>query len=184
MSIAREEIDVGSASPPVARRRFARVRTEPRRRFQAAAVLPVPILEGQSRANVASREGLHRVALGVSDGLAATLALTLVVLAANDGFELLALAAAPLILIANKVAGLYGRDDLVLHKTTLEDAPALLQISGLFALTFWLLDGRLASVSLGRGHVLLLWAGTLLLLLVGRAVARAVARGSRRRSVA
>ena len=177
MSIAREELDVGSASPPVVRqRRFARVRPEPRLRAGAAATLSVPILEGKSRADIRSREGLHRLALGISDALAATLALTLAVMAADGGFELLALAAAPLILLANKVGGLYDRDGLVLHKTTLEDAPALLQISGLFALTVWLVDGWLASVTFGRGQVLLLWAGTLLLLMVGRAVARAAAR--------
>lgn len=177
MSIATEEIDAGSASRPAVRqRRFARVRPEPRQLFQAAAALPVPILEGQSRANVTSREGLHRRALALADGLAAALALTLAVMAADGGFELIALAAAPLIVIANKIGGLYDRDDMVLHKTTLDDAPALLQISGLFALTVWLLDGGLISVTLGRGQVLLLWAGTLLLLLVGRALARAAAR--------
>ena len=178
MSIAAEEIDAGIAAPPAAKtRRFPRVRwQDPRHVVPAAQPLPHPIREGQSRANITSRERLHRRALAIADGVAVALALTLTTLAADGSFELTALAVAPLIVIANKVGGLYDRDDLVLHKTTLDDAPRLLQISGLFALTVWLLDGMLISITLGREEVLLLWAGGLLLMLVGRALARTVAR--------
>ena len=173
-----EEIYAGAPSRTAGKqRRFARARREEIRRApELARALPNPILEGRSRARVSSRERLHRRSLAVSDGLMTALALTLTVLAAGGSLELAALAAAPLIVIANKLGGLYDRDDLVLHKTTLDDAPALLQISGLFALTVWLLDGVVASIALGRGQVLLLWAGTLLLLLVGRGVARTAAK--------
>ena len=44
----------------------------------------------------------------------------------------------PIAVLVNKVGGLYDRDELVLNKTTLDEAPALLQITGLFALLVWL----------------------------------------------
>ena len=44
----------------------------------------------------------------------------------------------PLVVLVSKVGGLYDRDELVLKKTTLDEAPALLQITGLFALIVFL----------------------------------------------
>ena len=44
----------------------------------------------------------------------------------------------PVAILVNKVGGLYERDELVLKKTTLDEAPTLLQITGLFALIVFL----------------------------------------------
>jgi exopolysaccharide biosynthesis polyprenyl glycosylphosphotransferase len=178
MSVATEETDAGAAPAKAVRaRRFARVRWQEPREFPAVHhALPGPIMEGQSRANVRSRDVLQRRALVLSDALAAILALSLAVVAADGALKPIIVAAAPLMVIANKLGGLYDRDGLVLHKTTVDDTPALFQISGLFALTIWLLGDALVSATLGHGHVLLLWAGTLLFLLIGRTGARAVTR--------
>ena len=59
------------------------------------------------------------------------------------------LIAMPLIVAVNKLARLYDRDDLVLRKSTLDEAPVLLQLAGLYALLVWLVHDALASVELG-----------------------------------
>ena len=46
----------------------------------------------------------------------------------------------------NKIGGLYERDELVLSKSTLDEAPALLKFSGLFALIVFLGHNRLLDV--------------------------------------
>ena len=57
-------------------------------------------------------------------------------------------AAAPVAVLVNKIGGLYERDELVLRKTTLDEAPALLQISGLFALIVYLGHHRLVHMGM------------------------------------
>src|SRR4051794_8989999 len=94
--------------------------------------LPAGITEAAAPAPVLGREGMYRRALALSDMAAATGVLLLVLLlAGDDGLEPAVLAFAPLLVLVNKLTGLYDRDDLVLNKTTLDEAPALLQIGGL-----------------------------------------------------
>jgi exopolysaccharide biosynthesis polyprenyl glycosylphosphotransferase len=136
----------------------------------------VAIEEGQPRKQTLVREGLHRRALIAADVIAAALAMTVTWYVAAVHVHPIAFAALPALMLMNKAAGLYDRDELVLHKTTLEDTPALLQISGLLALGVWFGVGQFAAVDLARADVLLLWFGSLSLMLTARVVARAVAR--------
>jgi exopolysaccharide biosynthesis polyprenyl glycosylphosphotransferase len=93
-----------------------------------------------------------------------------------SGVEPLLLLTIPLIVLLNKLAGLYDRDDLVLRRTTLEEAPVLAQITGVMALISWLLYDAVAAVPLTAPIVLALWGGALAVLLICRAVARRIAR--------
>jgi exopolysaccharide biosynthesis polyprenyl glycosylphosphotransferase len=91
-------------------------------------------------------------------------------------FQPVLLVSIPLVVLLNKLAGLYDRDDLVLRRTTLEEAPALAQITGVTALVTWLLHDTVSSSTLTPAAVLAFWVSTLAMLLTGRALARDIAR--------
>jgi exopolysaccharide biosynthesis polyprenyl glycosylphosphotransferase len=178
-----DQLDMDVAVPPAALPVSSpRFRRRPGR-FRPVAVEAVedragmPILEGRPRQRTLAREGLHRRALMLADVLAAALALGLALYGAGQApSPVLLILVLPAIVVVNKAAGLYDRDELVLRKTTLEEAPALLQIAGLFSLTVWLAQSHDAGPRLSSSQVLALWAGTLALLLCGRLAARAIAR--------
>lgn len=157
-------------------------RTRPRRRlaqrFRLGRLeLQQPgITEARASAPVLGREGTYRRTLAVADAGAAVGALVLAIaLAGGTLLEPAAFVFAPLLVLVNKLSGLYDRDDLVLNKTTLDEAPALLQIGGLFALLVWLVHGPLLAVTLEPPDVLTLWLTAALGLVLGRASARRIA---------
>jgi exopolysaccharide biosynthesis polyprenyl glycosylphosphotransferase len=84
-------------------------------------------------------------------------------------------AALPILLLGAKVSGLYDRDEALLHKTTLEEAPTLFQVATLCALVTWLSGGLIVAGSLNRREALFLWLALSVLLILGRAAARAIA---------
>jgi exopolysaccharide biosynthesis polyprenyl glycosylphosphotransferase len=84
-------------------------------------------------------------------------------------------AAVPLLLVAAKLSGLYDRDDTLLRKTTLDEAPQLFQLATLCALAVWLVGSLPASARADRDQALLLWPSLAALLIVGRALARGLA---------
>jgi exopolysaccharide biosynthesis polyprenyl glycosylphosphotransferase len=133
--------------------------------------------EGPGSQSTRLRDRRYRNLLVLADALGAGLALWLVVTAGPTiGVSPAALAALPLMVLANKLVGLYDRDHLRLGKSTLDEAPRLLQVSGLFTLLVWLLQDALIAGGLTRAQVLSLWAGAFLLMLVGRLAARRLAR--------
>ncbi len=84
----------------------------------------------------------------------------------------------PIVVVGAKLTGLYDRDESLLHKTTLDEAPKLFQLATLCALGVWLLDGHIVvgQHSLSRHEALLLWLALAGLLVMARAVARTLAR--------
>jgi exopolysaccharide biosynthesis polyprenyl glycosylphosphotransferase len=147
-----------------------------RRRFGRPAQTRPVLREGTPTADVAHRERVGRRSLAAADALAAALVLGGVI-QWSGGSPLWALPlAVPVILATNKVAGLYDRDDLLLNKTTLDEAPQLLQICGLFALVVWLLYEPVTPYVLGSWQVVCLWLGSVTLILGARMLARRVAR--------
>ena len=73
--------------------------------------------------------------LALADGVAATLAAVVVFAWAGANFRDPALLVlVPLIVGIHKIAGLYDRDDLVLRRSTLDEMPALLQVSSVYTL--------------------------------------------------
>jgi exopolysaccharide biosynthesis polyprenyl glycosylphosphotransferase len=130
--------------------------------------------------NARTRERRRRMALVVADVVAAAVALAVcIVLLGNvpDRLPLWALAPAALGCIAlAKLLGLYDRDELTLHGSTLDEAPELFQLATLFAFVVWIAGTPLLGGMLGRDQVVGLWGGVLVGLLVLRTAARAVAR--------
>ena len=116
----------------------------------------------------------------MADVIAAASALVVAIPLLGDGDANSPLAAAglPLIVVISKVLGLYDRDELLLRKTTLDEAPTLFQLATLSALLLWLGNTVLVEGELGRDQVMGFW-GLLFLSLVGaRYLARLVARRS------
>ncbi len=88
-------------------------------------------------------------------------------------------------MLGAKLFGLYDRDEAVIRKTTLDEAPKLFQFATLCALVAWLAESPLGYGALTREDVLFLW----LALVVSPGGRRAVARArspcvSRRSSAA
>jgi exopolysaccharide biosynthesis polyprenyl glycosylphosphotransferase len=82
----------------------------------------------------------------------------------------------PLVVVASKIMGLYDRDQHLLRKTTLDEAPALFELATLYTLLLWLTQPLLVEGNLGRSQLLGLWGLLVVLLLVGRSIARHVAQ--------
>lgn len=139
------------------------------------------VQEGESVPVVRQRDQLYRWVLAAADVLAATLAVFLGISFFGD--EMLspaALGVLPLIVLASKAIGLYDRDQHLMTKRTLDEAPSLLQVATLFVLIVWLGEDWLvhsdASSYLAKRQVLGLWALLLLFLIVFRFGARRLVR--------
>jgi exopolysaccharide biosynthesis polyprenyl glycosylphosphotransferase len=81
----------------------------------------------------------------------------------------------PLLLVAAKLLGLYDRDESLLRKTTLDEAPKLFALATLCTLIALLAGRLIVSGSLDRKEALVLWVLLTALLVLARAVARRVA---------
>jgi exopolysaccharide biosynthesis polyprenyl glycosylphosphotransferase len=131
---------------------------------------------GRTLPTLLRREALHRRLLGVSDLLATALALTLVLnVLGQDQAGLLVLAGLPLVMVLFKIAGLYDRDQLRIAHSTLDEAPMLVQLTGLYALSVTILQPLLIDGSLSGGQIGALWLASLASIMAGRVLARSVA---------
>src|SRR5438034_2805096 len=136
-----------------------------------------PSFEGTPARLGLHRDTLQRWMLVPADVLSAALAVTLgVTVFGEDRLSIAIVASVPLVVLASKVMGLYDRDQHLLRKTTLDEAPALFQLATLYTLLLWLSQPLLVEGHLGRDQVVGLWGLLFVLLLVGRTVARHLAR--------
>jgi exopolysaccharide biosynthesis polyprenyl glycosylphosphotransferase len=134
-----------------------------------------PTAEVQRR--VLGREATYRRLLAGADVVSAGVALiTSITLLGDDRLTLATVLALPLVVIASKVIGLYDRDELLLRKSTLDEAPELFQLATLYTLVIWLLEPLLVAGHLGHGQVFGIWAMLFVFSILGRASARAMAR--------
>ncbi len=126
---------------------------------------------------VLRREWLFRRALLVADVLAIVLAFVLTVELSSRSLQLtwMSIVGLPILLVAAKMLGLYDRDEALLRKTTLDEAPKLLEVATLCTLVAWLAGGLVVEGVLDRHEALFLWLSLAGLLVLARAVARAVA---------
>ena len=144
-----------------------------RRAVHARASLP----EGRRGPVVLARDALFRRTLAAADVISAALAVVVgVSWVGGDGLSATLLLALPLVVLVSKLAGLYDRDEHLLRKTTLEEAPAVFQVAALYSLLLWLAGGYLVEGELGRSQVLALWALLLVSMLLARALARRLAQ--------
>jgi exopolysaccharide biosynthesis polyprenyl glycosylphosphotransferase len=142
----------------------------------ARAVPPQAAIE-RNRFRWAARDAVYRRFLACADTLAASCALLVSIAIIGDGRAGLApLVTVPLILVISKLIGTYDREDLLVRKSTLDEAPALFQLATLYALIAWLIDGELSTGARGRRELLVLWAALFLLLLAFRTAARSLSR--------
>jgi exopolysaccharide biosynthesis polyprenyl glycosylphosphotransferase len=135
------------------------------------------LVEALPRPNVLGRDRVFRRGLAYADSWAAAIAviLSIGILGVDDRLKPIGLVVLPLLVITCKVMGLYDRDELVVRKTTLEEAPALFQLATLYTLLIWLLEPFIVDGSLGRKQVVGLWVCLFACLLLGRTIARRLA---------
>jgi exopolysaccharide biosynthesis polyprenyl glycosylphosphotransferase len=138
-----------------------------------------PFAESRGPTVSLRRDALFRRALLVADVIAILSALILTVALSSRKVPLHltweSLVGVPLLLIGAKLLGLYDRDETLLRKTTLDEAPKLFQLATLCTLVA-LLAGRLVVAgTLDRREALFLWVALAALLLLCRAAARVVA---------
>src|ERR1700716_1045581 len=122
------------------------------------------------------RDALFRRMLLVADVIAILGAFVLTIALAKRSLQLtwVGIAAVPILVIGAKITGLYDRDETLLRKTTLDEAPKLFQLATLCALVAWLTGGLMVSGTLDRHEALFLWLVLAALLILNRATARAI----------
>jgi exopolysaccharide biosynthesis polyprenyl glycosylphosphotransferase len=123
------------------------------------------------------RDSVFRRLLVSADVLAIVGAFVLTVELSRRSLQLTwaVLAAVPIMIVCAKLTGLYDRDETLLRKTTLDEAPKLFQLATLCALIAWLTEGLLVRGALDRHEALFLWLALGALLILLRTAARMIA---------
>jgi exopolysaccharide biosynthesis polyprenyl glycosylphosphotransferase len=165
------EASVPWGSPPLA---------APQRGFLGLGrrrVLIPGIAEVRGPAASLRRDSLFRRSLAVADLLALVGAFLLTTQLASRPLKLTwaALIEIPILLVAAKITGLYDRDETLMRKTTLDEAPKLFQLATLCTVVAWLFGGLLVDKALGRHQALILWLALAILLILFRSIARLLA---------
>lgn len=134
-------------------------------------------LEAKSRGKIQRREAVYRRGLGLADLLCTELAVVVALgLLGHDQLKPTALALGPLVVLLNKSAGLYDRDEHLLHKTTLDEGPTVFLVAAMSTLLVWLSSNLVVEGDLGRDQGLAFWSLLLGLMLIGRTTTRYVVR--------
>jgi exopolysaccharide biosynthesis polyprenyl glycosylphosphotransferase len=132
--------------------------------------------EKRRRSGTEARKRVFRWSLALADLVAVSAALFLGTVAFGDErLTLAAFAVLPLVIVVLKVVGLYDRDEHLLHKTTLDELPALFEVATLLTLLLWLGGDGIVDGDLGRRQVLGIWALLFVFLILGRSFARFLA---------
>jgi len=160
----------GTASPTRERRRLSLVR------WRRLVFFGGDVEEGAAPESSVARDAVYRRLLAAADLIAATAAFAIAIaVLGEDSLGIWTVAAVATIVVVGKVTGLYDRDENLLHKTTLDEAPALLRVAGLCTLLAFLAGSGIVEGTLGRGQALALWGLLFLLMMVNRALARRIA---------
>jgi exopolysaccharide biosynthesis polyprenyl glycosylphosphotransferase len=122
------------------------------------------------------RDALFRRMLVAADATAMIGAFVLTVAVSHRSMQLTwaGVVALPILVVCAKLTGLYDRDEALLRKTTLEEAPKLFQLATLCALVAWLTGGLLVHGALDRHEAAFLWLVLGALLVLARSGSRAV----------
>jgi exopolysaccharide biosynthesis polyprenyl glycosylphosphotransferase len=125
------------------------------------------------RRQLIRRDSAFRRALGLADMLSITLALVATsFLFTSSGITWATLAVPPLFVLLCKALGLYDRDEHLIHKTTIDEIPALFGIATLSALLLVFSDGLFIASGLSRGETFVTWILLFVLLVCLRSLAR------------
>jgi exopolysaccharide biosynthesis polyprenyl glycosylphosphotransferase len=127
----------------------------------------------RARDHLSWREALDRRLLGIADLVSTALATT-AMLALFGSAEAMGTAVAYLCLVLGllKLAGLYDREELRLAPSTLDEAPRLLQQTGLAALGIAVLQPAVLPHGLVGARIAALWMASFLAIAAGRVLAR------------
>jgi exopolysaccharide biosynthesis polyprenyl glycosylphosphotransferase len=123
------------------------------------------------------RDRLFRRSLLAADAIAIVLAFVLLTEVSSRALQLTWVSVCGLLtlLVGAKLFGLYDRDEALLHKTTLDEAPKLFHLATLGALVAWLAGGFVVGGSiLNRREALLLWLVLTIVLVLARSATRAI----------
>jgi exopolysaccharide biosynthesis polyprenyl glycosylphosphotransferase len=136
-----------------------------------------PIAESRGPAASLLRDSIFRRTLVVADTAAILSAFLVTIALSSKSLQLTwaSIAGLPILLFGAKIFGLYDRDDALLRKTTLEEAPKLFQVATLCALVSWLTGGLIVQGTLDRHQAVFLWLCLAALLILTRTGARAFA---------
>jgi exopolysaccharide biosynthesis polyprenyl glycosylphosphotransferase len=123
------------------------------------------------------RDAIFRRMLLVADVVAIAGAFLLTVELSSRSLQLTwaSIAGLPILLVGAKLLGLYDRDETLLRKTTLDEAPMLFLVATLATLVAWLVGGLVVAGELDRHEALFVWLALAALLILARAGARAIA---------
>ncbi|MBO9533837.1 MAG: sugar transferase [Solirubrobacteraceae bacterium] len=134
-----------------------------------------PIVERSGDRITGRRDRIYRRSLALSDALAMLLALFVSTqLVGGVVPQVTALLAIPVVVVVAKTIGLYDRDELLLRKTTLDEAPQLFHVATVVALVAALLDDHLVFGELSKIAIATLWGSSFTALLLFRYAARAI----------
>jgi exopolysaccharide biosynthesis polyprenyl glycosylphosphotransferase len=112
----------------------------------------------------------------LAGAVAMTVATTVMRIDADQrGATLATVLTLPAIVLFACLGGLYERDHQLLHKTTLEEAPRLFQVAGLYSLVTWLLADA-TGLELRSPQAGAMWALLFALMLTGRGLGRVAIR--------
>ncbi len=138
---------------------------------------PSGILEVRGPAACMRRDALFRRMLVAADVVALVGAFALTVALSQRSLQLTwaAIAGVPILVVCAKLTGLYDRDETLLRKTTLDEAPRLLQLATLCALVAWLAGGLIVDGTLDRHEAVFLWLALAAALVLARSASRALA---------
>jgi exopolysaccharide biosynthesis polyprenyl glycosylphosphotransferase len=133
-----------------------------------------PIVERSHAKTSGRRDRTYRRALATSDAVAMAVALFIsIAVSGGEVPRLSALLVIPVVVIVAKAIGLYDRDELLLRKTTLDEAPQLFHVATVVALVAFFLDERIVFGELSKVSIFTLWVSSFLALLLFRYGARA-----------
>jgi exopolysaccharide biosynthesis polyprenyl glycosylphosphotransferase len=137
--------------------------------------LPVAEVTGPTASRL--RDSFFRRALLTADAFAIATAFVLTMGLSSRSLQLTwaSVLGLPILLVCAKISGLYDRDEALLRKTTLDEAPKLFQVATLCALVSWLAGGLIVAGTLDRREALFLWLALAVLLILMRTLARAIA---------
>jgi exopolysaccharide biosynthesis polyprenyl glycosylphosphotransferase len=139
------------------------------RSWIARAAADLPLQELDLPAGARRREMVGRLALLTADGLAVAGSMLFLSALTGARFTVWVPILLPLFALLAKTAGLYDRDQFVLHKTTLDETPVVLAVCAIFTL---FIEAAQALQFTGRSQPLGLWGVLTAAILGGRGVAR------------
>ncbi|HXR31560.1 MAG TPA: sugar transferase [Solirubrobacterales bacterium] len=136
----------------------------------------VEVHEGGPNASSAARDAVYRRLLAAGDLIAAAAAFVIAVpVLGNDALGIGVLLAIPMVVLVCKLTGLYDRDEHLLHKTTLDEAPAVFRIAALCTLLALLAGELIVAGDFSRSQAAFFWVLLFCLMLLMRVLARRLA---------